>query len=316
MQDSIPDPGNVTSPWKEHRFPTDTGIPPNERRQMIIDFHTHIFPSDMRENREAHFHHEPEFKLLYDSAKSKLVGADELIRAMDENGVDISVVFGFPWHQSKNFKKNNDYILDAVTRYPKRLIGFCCVDPFHAEAAAEASRCFSGGLSGIGELAFYQSGFDEKTLAHLAPLMALCRERNAPILIHTNEPIGHSYPGKAPVRLSEVYELVKRFPENRIVLAHWGGGIFFYNLMKKEVKTAFTHIYFDTAASPFLYDPQIYEIAAGIVGAEKILFGSDYPLLPPSRYFNALLPLDLSPEDRRKICGLNAAELLGVPMRP
>ncbi|MFH0726404.1 MAG: amidohydrolase family protein [Pseudomonadota bacterium] len=283
---------------------------------MIIDFHTHIFPKDIRENREAYFQNEPEFKLLYDSPKSKLVGADEIIGAMDENGVDISVVFGFPWHQSKNFKKNNDYILDAVSRYPERLIGFCCVDPFHVEASSEAIRCFSGGLRGIGELAFYQSGFDEKTLAHLAPLMALCREINAPILIHTNEPIGHLYPGKAPVRLSEVYELVKRFPENRIVLAHWGGGIFFYNLLKKEVKTAFANIYFDTAASPFLYDPRIYEIAVRIVGAEKILFGSDYPLLPPLRYFDALRPLDLTSEDRKKIRGLNAAGLLGVRTRP
>ena len=281
---------------------------------MIIDFHTHIFPKDIRENREAYFQKEPEFKLLYDSPKSKLAGADEIISAMDQNGVDISVVFGFPWHQATIFKQNNDYILDAVTRYPDRLIGFCCVDPFHREAVTEATRCLSDGLSGIGELAFYQSGFDEKTLSHLAPLMALCHEKNAPILIHTNEPVGHMYPGKAPVRLSQIYDLVKKFSETRIVLAHWGGGVFFYNLMKKEVKASFANVYFDTAASPFLYDPKIYEIAVQIVGAEKILFGSDYPLLQPERYFNALLPLDLTPEDRQKICGLNAAGLLGVDM--
>jgi uncharacterized protein len=279
---------------------------------MIIDFHTHIFPKDIRKNRESYFENEPEFRLLYDSHKSKLAGADEIISDMDQNGVDISVIFGFPWRQSKIFKQNNEYILEAVTRYPKRLIGFCCVDPFHKEAAGEAARCLSDGLSGIGELAFYQSGFDENTLAHLAPLMALCHEKNAPILIHTNEPVGHLYPGKAPIRLSQIYDLVKKFPQNRIVLAHWGGGIFFYHLMKKEVKTAFANVYFDTAASPFLYDPRIYEIATRIMGPEKILFGSDYPLLQPVRYFDALLPLDLTAADREKICGLNAATLLGV----
>jgi uncharacterized protein len=142
--------------------------------------------------------------------------------------------------------------------------------------------------------------------------MALSREKNTPVLIHTNEPVGHMYPGKAPVRLSQIYDLVKQFPENRIVLAHWGGGIFFYHLMRKEVKAAFANVYYDTAASPFLYDPQIYEIAARIVGAEKILFGSDYPLLQPARYFNALSPLNLTPADRQRICGVNAAGLLGV----
>jgi uncharacterized protein len=279
---------------------------------MIIDFHTHIFPKDIRHNRESYFEKEPEFKLLYDSPQSKIAGAKEIISAMDHNGVDISVVFGFPWHQSRIFKHNNDYILDAVARYPKRLIGFCCVDPFHADAPSEVARCLSNGLSGIGELAFYQSGFTTETIAHLAPLMALSREKNTPVLIHTNEPVGHMYPGKAPVRLSQIYDLVKKYPENRLVLAHWGGGIFFYHLMRKEVKATFTNVYYDTAASPFLYDPQIYEIAARIVGAEKILFGSDYPLLQPARYFNALAPLNLTPSEQQKICGVNAAGLLGV----
>lgn len=279
---------------------------------MIIDFHTHVFPKNIRENREAFFENEPEFKLLYDSHQSKLVGVDELISAMDQNGVDVSVIFGFPWHQSSIFKQNNNYIIDAVNRYPGKLVGFCCLDPFHKEAEAEAARCLSYGLSGIGELAFYQAGFDENTLSHLAPLMALCHEKSLPILIHTNEPIGHIYPGKAPIRLTQIYNLIKRFPENRIVLAHWGGGIFFYHLMKKEIKKTFTNVYVDTAASPFLYDPKIYEIAIRIMGSEKILFGSDYPLLQPARYFNELGPLDLGPKDRLNVCGLNAARLLGI----
>lgn len=279
---------------------------------MIIDFHTHIFPGEIRADRGAYFNNEPEFKLLYDSPKSTLAGADDLIAAMDQNGVDISVVFGFPWRRSTHFIRHNDYILEAVSRYPGRLVGFCCLDPFDTAAPAEAERCLAGGLSGIGELAFYQSGFDSETLSHLAPLMALSREKNTPVLIHTNESVGHAYPGKAPVRLSQIYQMVKTFPQNRIVLAHWGGGIFFYHLMKKEVKEALANVFVDTAASPFLYDPKVFEIAVRIIGAGKILFGSDYPLLTPGRYFRDLAPLDLTLSDRKRICGLNAATLLGL----
>lgn len=277
---------------------------------MIIDFHTHIFPKQMRDTRENYFPGEAEFKLLYDSPRSKLAGADDIINAMDKNGVDISVVFGFPWRHPQHFKRHNDYIFEAVARYPSRLVGFCCMDPLSADAVSEADRCLSGGLAGIGELAFYQAGFDDNALAHLKPLMALCRENDAPILIHTNEPVGHAYPGKAPVTLSQIYDLIQAFPDNQMVLAHWGGGVFFYHLMKKEVKTSMANVYFDTAASPFLYDPDVYDIANRILGSEKILFGSDYPLLQPDRYFAAMASLDLPLSDQQDICGKNAARIL------
>ena len=277
---------------------------------MIIDFHTHIFPKTVRNNRDNYLSEEPAFKILYESRNSKIVGAKEIVASMDEQGVDQSVVFGFPWKSADTFKKHNDYIMEATAKYPKRLIGFGCLDPFSDEAAKETGRCLEQGLSGIGELAFYQSGIDNEALDKLEPIMEICRGKNVPVLIHTNEPVGHMYPGKTPNTLAQIYRLVARFPDNKIVLAHWGGGIFFFNLLKKEFKEAFNKVYFDTAASPFLYDPEIYRIAVNIVGADKILFGSDFPLLPPKRYFKELEKEDLSRDEIESICGKNASKLL------
>ena len=277
---------------------------------MIIDFHTHIFPKEIRDNRKQHFPLESAFKLLYSPSNSKLVGARQIIEAMDAQGVEKSVVFGFPWKTAATFKKNNDYILKAVAKYPERLIGFCCLDPYNNEAEEEAIRCLENGLSGIGELAFYGAGIDEGSLDKLQPLMALCRKKDFPVLIHTNEPVGHIYPGKTPNTLAQIYKLVKQFPENKIVLAHWGGGIFLFNLLKKEVKESLKNVYFDTAASPFLYDIEIYQYAKELAGIEKILLGSDFPLLKPARYFKELEKTGLSREDIEKICGNNAARLL------
>jgi len=279
---------------------------------MIIDFHTHIFPKAVRDNREAYFPSESAFKLLYDNPGAKLVGAAEIVDAMDQQGVDKSVVFGFPWQNSQTVRANNDYILEVISKYPQRLIGFCCLDPFDREAAAEAERCLEAGFSGIGELAFYQSGIDDKTLDKLAPLMEICRDKDLPLMIHTNEPVGHIYPGKTPNTLKQIYNLLQRFPQNKIVLAHWGGGIFFYNLLKKEVQESLKNVYFDTAASPFLYDPKIYWYAKEIIGPDKILFGSDFPLLKPARYFKELENCGLSKSEIESICGLNAANLLKI----
>ncbi|RLB79345.1 MAG: amidohydrolase [Deltaproteobacteria bacterium] len=277
---------------------------------MIIDFHTHIFPKDVCNNREKYFPSEPAFELLYKSPDSKLVGAEDIVSSMDEQGVDMSVVFGFPWKDSDKFKKQNDYIMEAVERYQKRLTGFCCFDPFSKNAVNEAVRCLESGLSGIGELAFYQSGIDEKVVEKLKPLMEVCLEKEVPVLIHTNEPVGHIYPGKTPNTLAQIYNMIKTFPENRIVLAHWGGGIFLFNLLKKEVKESLKNVYFDTAASPFLYDPEVYQYAKRLVGIEKILFGSDFPLLKPVRYFKELEKSALLKNDIEKICGMNAKKIL------
>jgi hypothetical protein len=277
---------------------------------MIIDFHTHLFPESICSGRDGYCESEPAFDMLYRSAKSRLVSVPQLLAAMDENGVDQSVVFGFPWQDPGLFKMHNDCIMEAVRQHPGRLIGFGCFDPGSSAAAREAERCLDAGLAGIGELAFYRSGIDEDALDRLAPVMEICRERDRPILIHTNEPVGHAYPGKTPNTLAQIYRMVKRFSGNRIVLAHWGGGLFFFNLLKKEVKGQLENVYFDTAASPFLYDPAIYRIAIELVGVEKILFGSDYPLIAPRRYFKELDSLPLSTEQRAQICGANAERLL------
>ena len=280
---------------------------------MIIDTHTHIFPEKIRRNREKYFADEPAFKKLYQSPKSRLIGAREMLASMDDSQVDKAVVFGFPWKDSLLFKQHNDYISEVVNRYPQRFIGLGCFDPFSDGVAEETRRCLQkAGLSGIGELAFYQSGIENSSLPRLEPVMEICRGLDLPVMIHTNEPIGHSYPGKTPNTLAQIYQLIQTFPQNKIVLAHWGGGLFFFSLLKKEVKASLKNVYFDTAASPYLYDADVYRLAIQRVGVGKILFGSDFPLLPPIRYFDEMKTAGLSQDEMQQICGGNAAELFGL----
>lgn len=279
---------------------------------MIIDFHVHVFSEKIRNDRSARFPAEPAFKLLYDSPKSRLVSAEETLAMMDEEGVDKSVIFGFPWQDAETFKRENDYIIDTVHRYPDRFIGFACFDAMNREAPAEAERCLNAGLQGVGELAFYTSGIDDACVAALDPIMAVCRDHQRVVLIHTNEPVGHFYPGKSPNTLAQIYRMLRAFPENNIVLAHWGAGIFFYNLLKREVKETLKHVWYDTAASPFLYDVDIYAMAGEMAGREKLLFGTDYPLLKPGRYFRDMDQSGISQEEKADICGGNARHLLGV----
>ncbi len=279
---------------------------------MIIDFHTHVFPSEFRDGRNALFFREPAFSSLYHSPESNIAGADDLIRDMDEQEIHKSVIFGFPWEEEDHYRKHNDYIIDSVNRYPERLIGFCCFSVLSSGAPNEAERCLSAGLAGVGELAAYDSGLTSEITEVLKDVMSLCSQFDVPVLLHVNEPVGHEYPGKAPITLRQIYQFLKVYPSNRIVLAHWGGGLFFYGLMKKEVTEILKNVWFDTAASPYLYMPPIYRIAGEVIGFEKILLGSDYPLLKPQRYFMEMAKAGLSSHAVSRISGLNAAQLLGL----
>ena len=277
---------------------------------MIIDSHVHIFPEQVKQDRSTYFDTEPEFKLLYNSPKALICTIDDLIESMDTHQVDISITCGFPWRNPEVTKQNNDIIIESVQKYPDRIKGLACFDAAWDGAADETQRCIDAGLCGAGELAFYLSGIDKEALTFLEPVMAVLRDKgNLPCMIHTNEPIGHKYPGKTPVTLEQIYTLAKTFPDNKIILAHWGGGILFYNIMKKETKTALKNIWYDTAASPFLYDSQIYDIAVDAGVVDKVLFGTDFPLLKPGRYYKDIDNSNINPFQKEKILGRNAALL-------
>jgi len=274
---------------------------------MTIDCHTHIFPPQICNQREAYFKNEPAFSLLYDSPRSKLITSDQLIEMMDHHHIDQSIIFGFPWKQSHLFQMNNDYILETVAKYPQRVIGFCTMDIENSKSLADAERCLNNGLKGIGELAFYDS---DMSIDLLEPFMSLCKIKSCPLMLHTNEPVGHIYPGKTANTLNQLYQIAKRFPDNTIIYAHWGGGLFFYNLLKKEVQDTLKNVYFDTAASPFLYNTSIWQMADSIIGSHKILFGTDYPLLSPDRYFNEINQSGLEQNKIDLILGKNIHGLI------
>ncbi|MBW2366447.1 MAG: amidohydrolase family protein, partial [Deltaproteobacteria bacterium] len=74
----------------------------------------------------------------------------------------------------------------------------------------------------------------------------------------------------------------------------------------------FKNVYVDTAATPYLYDPAIYSVATQSLGSKKILFGSDYPLIAPERYFQEMKKASLTPGNISNICGRNAGMLLNL----
>jgi hypothetical protein len=241
-----------------------------------------------------------------------MVGVEELIASMDESGIDRSVICAFPWSQPDLCSLHNQYLMASASRYPNRLIVFISVLFSYPDwSAEELDRSLKGGAKGVGEVAFYRDQMAPQDIRSMKPVLTQMEKQGIPLLLHTNETIGHSYPGKGRTPLERFYELILSFPNLAIILAHWGGGLPFYELMP-EVAKVMANVYYDTAASPFIYSRKIYAIAREIVGAEKIFFGTDFPLIPPRRYFKELEESGLSKQDREKILGLNFSRRFGL----
>ena len=276
---------------------------------MIIDVHTHVFSPEMQAKRHDLVFRDPGFGALYSDEKAKLVGVSETLAMMEHHCVDKAVVFGFPWRDLDLCRQGNDYVLECMQRYPGQVLGFITL-PWSGDDAVlkECERCLAAGARGVGELAVYDQALDQESMRRIDDLACLLAKRNAPLLLHLNEPVGHDYPGKATIDLQAVQRFIADHPDLTIVLAHWGGGFFFFELMR-EIQKISSRVYYDTAASPFLYHHRIYEVAVNIIGEDRILFGSDYPLLPPSRYFKEFDTAQISDQARSKIKGGNARRL-------
>ncbi|MBI4497572.1 MAG: amidohydrolase [Chloroflexi bacterium] len=277
---------------------------------MIIDAHTHIFPPAIKANRRGWLVRDAGFRAIYAPPRARIATAEDLVASMDQAGIDVSVALNFGWASHDLCVQTNTSIIEAVRRYPDRLVGFGMVyPPAGAAAVAELQRCADAGLRGIGELRPDDQGFALDDARLLDPLMRVMLDYDMIVLSHASEPVGHPYPGKGRVSLESVYALVTRYPDLRVIMAHWGGGLPFYALMP-EMQVALGNVWFDTAASPYLYRNEVFRVVAELVGGEKILFASDYPLMPQSRMLALIASLELAPADRDRILGGNAQRLL------
>ena len=287
-----------------------TFFAPNIISSVLVDFHTHVFPPWLRERREEYIKRDPCFSLLYSRPEARMATVEELLASMEEAGIGLSVMLNIGWASHELCVRTNDYILESVSRHPTRLVGFCGIQPAAGHAAvAELERCARAGAKGIGELRSDVQGFDLADKTTMKPLVDAALKHDLIFLTHSSEPVGHEYAGKGSIAPGTLYAFISSFPSLKLVCAHWGGGLPFYALMP-EVARALINVFFDSAATVFLYKPEIFEQMSRIIGSDKILFGTDYPLMHQNRVIAQIQSSRLPDEDKAKILGANAQELL------
>lgn len=259
---------------------------------MVIDAHTHVFPPSQALARDAIASRDAGFAELYGDGGAAIAGAPALLTALREDGIEAAVALGFAFAGEREVAEQNEYLLAVAAETPRAILPFATINPARPGWEAEAQRALARGARGFGELRPGTQGWDP-----LGPegrrLAALAGEAGAALLWHSSEPVGHRYPGKdGGLSPAELINVATSAPEVTMVGAHLGAGAAFY-LSMPELRKATPNLFFDTAAASLLYDSGTISRLADEAGAERILFGSDFPLRRPgSELKRALAGLD------------------------
>lgn len=269
----------------------------------IVDAHVHLFPPAVIAQREAYVARDGWFGRLYAQPRARMADAAELLRSMDAAGVERSIVASFPWSDELLCEQHNAYYRGLKS---DRLALLCTVQPKAGQQAVdELRRCLDAGFVGLGEMNPDAQSVDLADDETWAPLVACLVEVQRTLLLHCSEPVGHTYPGKGKNTPDKVYEFALKHPDLKIVAAHWGGGLPFYYLMP-ELGPSLPRVYFDSAATDFLYDKRVFATAMGAVGMDRAIFGSDFPLVSQERALAHARSAGLSDTEQEALLGANA----------
>ncbi len=246
---------------------------------MRIDAHIHLYPPSVYANPtewgakrgEAYW-----LNCVNPTSGPQLQGwasVDQLLKDMDTACIEKALILGWYWENADTCFENIGWQWEWIAQHPDRLKALA---PFNAIGGARSidslKKAFDNGFIGIGEIYPPAQGFSYENDALDAALDLVAQEESMIVNVHVTDPTTRDYPGKIDTPIDDLSALAKRHPRTKFVFAHLAGMM---NL--PELKTL-SNVYLDTAAVPLLYKEDIYQTAIDLIGSERILFGTDYPL--------------------------------------
>ncbi len=258
----------------------------------IFDAHCHIYPAKIaKKAAEA-------TAKFYDSLGETYDGT---VQTLFENSGDITM------HLVQSVATNpmqvrsiNAFIASTVAEYPNRLYGFGTLHPQSEDAQADVENLISLGLHGVKLHPEIQSFSlnDKRTFA----LCELCEGR-LPMLLHTGD---KRYSFSNP---DQLIPLLKRFPKLTVIGAHFGGWSV-WDEAAKRLAGRFENFWVDCSSSLFALDREKARELINAYGADRVLFGTDYPMWNPAHELEKLRALEHPQQE--DILWNNAARLFGL----
>ena len=249
----------------------------------IFDVHVHIFPDRIAEKAVSAIGSFYEnFNMEGDG---RLEGA---IHAMDRAGVTKCAAHSVAT-TAHQVERINAFVMDAWRRFPDRIVPFAAMHPDLPDPAATAEDVIAQGFRGV-KLHPEIQGFridDARVMDMLAPF-----EGRLPVLTHCGD---YRYDNSAPARLKRV---LRAFPKLTLICAHLGG----WQVWREAAKQmAGENVYVDTSSSLFALDAREAVAIIRAYGADRALYGTDFPMWTPEEELGRFDRLDLTDAERADI---------------
>jgi predicted TIM-barrel fold metal-dependent hydrolase len=291
----------------------------------IVDSHIHFYPEEVSadpvkwgtEQREPWW-----ASCVAPAGRRSIQGwatSAVLLRDMDRAGVEKCVLLGWYWENQQTCDLQNGWFNDLIKAHPDRILAFATVQPRAKQAALDSlQRALDSGFCGIGEL-FPQAQEFAYDDPYFVRVLQIAAERGLPVNLHVTDPLILTTAVLRPTPLENFVRLAKDFPAVKLILAHWGGGLPFYEL-NPHLREILRNVSYDCAASSLLYDKRVFRQVIDLVGVDRVLYGSDYPLLlyprdqhTPDfkRFLNDVVTAGLSQEELEQVLGKNLLRLVG-----
>ena len=285
---------------------------------MILDSHVHYFSEDYLENLSHYISLVESRESLREVVvrnirrrQGSVPGLEAYLDGKDRLGIDQFVVFGLADTPLGCFNLNNQ-VAELVASRPGEIFGFGTVPTPRVGEALEEMRRVTEDLGFLG-IKIYPS-LSHLTFCSEQVLELLDAAAQMDLIVLTDcsfacwDSPGYLGSDNKFHHLLEALSRLKKRP--RIVAAHLGGGLVYF---KDLYRWAYGEDYFDTLwfdISPF-FPASMISAALEVVPAERLLFGSDFPFSSGRENLESLAQLDLGRDDRARILGANARELLG-----
>ena len=243
---------------------------------MIVDAHVHIGKST---------------RLQIDA------GGEMLVRLADELGfdkiccTDLTALF-YDMHEG------NRLLYEEMKRFPDRIVGYASLHStrFGQESLEELERCrHDYGMRGLKIYSTPEASIAEPAMI---PILEKCVELKLPILSHTTP--------------QECEYLLAAVPEAKLIMAHAGGQPFARGDWNRALMAAqrFENLYLETACSTI--DCGFLETCVAALGPERVIFGTDIPLLDPWPQIAKVRDTRVARSDLDWIMGGNILRLMGL----
>jgi uncharacterized protein len=268
----------------------------------IIDIHTHVFPDKISKRAMSHLQGLTEDWIAFGKGTIR-----NLLRCMDNNGVDISVICGIATKPGQ-WKGILSWLLEVESKHPERIIAMGSVHPQDENIGDALMQIKDAGIHGIKLHPMHQDFVVDTDEA--MEVYAIAAKCDLSVQLHSGYDIGFpndSIPDRAsPIRIAAVLDKIEGL---KLLCTHMGG---WRSWDEVEEYLVGRDVYMETSfALGHMDDEQFVRIVKNHT-PDRVCFGTDWPWNDPAKELAKLNSLDLEPETIKKIKYSSGAKFLGI----